>query len=432
MSEFKVISAIMRGRWLLDDTFIESHIPLIANVLKGGRYSYKDDEEYSQKSAISADGTVRYDRYRGFSEAPSGSIAKILLRGPVMHYGWCDDGTNELNEQFNAAYNSPNIIGVLLDTDSPGGQVDGTESLAETIYTAPKPVVGFGNNGYIASAALWIATACKELYVDGPLTMIGSKGVYQRLYDFREAFKMAGVDIIDVYARQSTDKNKVYIDALNKKTDALKDELDYINDKFTAVIKKHRNGKLTSDDWLTGKLYYADEAHKIGLIDGYKTKAQAIERIRELSKTKGSISPKTISSQKSISMNFPNIEALAGKTEISQEDLDKANGDLTVAGITGHTIVAESFISDAAQATADLKEANTKLADLQNQLTASQSKVTKLETSNATLKDVIAGRAKEPSGAMTDKESGKKSEIEDQNNEPLPVSAHQKWANEVV
>lgn len=421
----------MRGRWLLDDTFIESHIPLIANVLQGGKYSYKDDhEDYPSRSAVNSDGTARYDRYRGFSEAPKDSVAKIILRGPVMHYGWCDDGTHELNEQFQEAYANPNILGVLLETDSPGGQVDGTESFAETIFTGPKPTVGFGNNGYIASAALWAATACTELYVDGPLTMIGSKGVYQRLYDYRESFKKAGIDVIDIYARGSTDKNKVYIDALDKKTDALKDELDYINNQFTSVIKKHRNGKLTSDEWISGKMFYADEAIKIGLIDGYMTKSAAIARVKELASKK--YTPLQIKSQNKISMNFQNIEALAGKSEISQDDLDKANGDLTVAGVTGHTIVAESFISEAAAATSALAAAKTKITELETAATAATTKISELETSNTTLKEVIAGRAKDASGASTGNESGKTSEIDDKQAEELPVSAHQKWVNEVL
>ncbi|KKL87167.1 hypothetical protein LCGC14_1937400, partial [marine sediment metagenome] len=67
---------------------------------------------------------------------------------------------------FDSALASKQFDGILLDIDSPGGSVPGVPELAEKIRDArdTKPVLAIANS-LAASAAYWIASAAKEMWV---------------------------------------------------------------------------------------------------------------------------------------------------------------------------------------------------------------------------------------------------------------------------
>src|SRR3990167_4067666 len=84
---------------------------------------------------------------------------------------------------------------VLLDIDSPGGDVDGSFELAEKVYAARglKPVVGFGN-GMLCSAAYLLGSACEHVTLT-ETGYAGSIGVIMAHHDFSAADKLAGLNV---------------------------------------------------------------------------------------------------------------------------------------------------------------------------------------------------------------------------------------------
>ncbi len=102
--------------------------------------------------------------------------------------------------QFRAAMADPDIGRVILDVDSPGGQVGGVEELAREIYQArgQKPVTAIAN-GLAASAAYWIATAADEFVVT-PSGQVGSIGVFGMHQDVSAALEKDGVKVTMVSA----------------------------------------------------------------------------------------------------------------------------------------------------------------------------------------------------------------------------------------
>lgn len=80
--------------------------------------------------------------------------------------------------QLNEAANNEKIKAIILDINSPGGEVDGVPELAEQIRNirSKKPVISYVN--YIgASGAYWIATAASEIIIQEAAS-VGSIGVY--------------------------------------------------------------------------------------------------------------------------------------------------------------------------------------------------------------------------------------------------------------
>jgi len=128
---------------------------------------------------------------RGLDLRVVDDIAVVGIRGPMVKgvgafgqmFGLAD--TNLINESVKRALADNQIKKLILDIDSPGGDVDGIVDLGDTIAAADKPVIA-QVSGMAASAAYYIASQADEIYA-GRADQVGSIGVYAMLYDTSEA-----------------------------------------------------------------------------------------------------------------------------------------------------------------------------------------------------------------------------------------------------
>lgn len=110
-------------------------------------------------------------------------VAIINVTGTIFRYAdFFSDisgGANvtTLARDFNAALNDGSVNSILLNVDSPGGEVAGINEFAQMVFQArgKKPIVAYVD-GMAASAAYWIASAADEVVTDAT-GIIGSIGV---------------------------------------------------------------------------------------------------------------------------------------------------------------------------------------------------------------------------------------------------------------
>lgn len=287
MKNFTLLSNILSKPWLIEESFLQSSLPLVMNMLKtnGEQDELGTLSKASCMYAVDASST----RSKEFNQAPPGSVAIIQMRGPLMKNDqFCGPvGTTTIGTWIQQALTNPNIDGIVLDTDSPGGTVDGTESLASIIKNSKKPIVTYVD-GMMASAAYWIGSASSEIIAHGKTAFIGSIGTMTSFADYSGMLEQAGIKVRDIYASASTDKNRAHR-AAQEGNDALivSDILDPLNSVFTSAVKSNRLGKLSQkEDVLTGKIYLAADAKKYGLIDSIGTLQDAIKSVRQKSQTK--------------------------------------------------------------------------------------------------------------------------------------------------
>lgn len=115
-------------------------------------------------------------------------VALIPVTGPLFRYAniftLISGATSYeiLAQDFIAAIENPDIHAIILDIDSPGGEVNGCAELASLIYEArgSKPIIAYAS-GDAASGAYWIASAADEIVVSetSGLGSIGVVGVYR-------------------------------------------------------------------------------------------------------------------------------------------------------------------------------------------------------------------------------------------------------------
>lgn len=293
-----------------------------------------------------------------------GSIAMVNIAGPVMK----DDvecggyGMATLAQLVTRLGNADNIAGIIINLDTPGGQAYGTSMLADAIKAADakKPVLSLIDDGMAASAGMWIASAGREIYLTKKTSKVGSIGVYTTIADFNQHYQdYWKLKVKDIYAPQSEDKNKIYHDALEGNDDELKADLAVLAQEFIETISVNRGTRLKSDVWNTGKMFYAKDALKIGLIDGIKSFEQVIDRMTVL-----------IKSDKSSSKNSSNNMANKNEAPVVAFKRTLAAAKADAFAVTDEGFVAteenlnniEAALAAGETAAADLATANTTIA----------------------------------------------------------------------
>jgi len=271
----KITNALARNKWAIELNTGLNFYPRAHMLLTGQRASFFDTETTEQEPTAFIIGAAGKQPFKTGQSIGSGSIGLLEISGALVKDSDHDCGvvgTMEMADQVKAMAAS-GVSAIVISIDSPGGQVDGTATLADAIKNAKVPTVAVVNDGMACSAGYWIASAADTIYATHPTSEVGSIGVYATLADFSKYYEEMGVRVEDVYAEQSTEKNNGYRDWQAGNADTFRARLSSVASEFIDTVKTHRAGKLNTDvaDPFKGAVYGAKEAQAIGLIDGIKS-----------------------------------------------------------------------------------------------------------------------------------------------------------------
>lgn len=370
MINFSLISAIIRGDWAIEQQFAINSLPLVERILNG-TFTGLQQEENLQPQLISGNN----------SSTPGNHIAgKVMLlpvKGVLMKQdGMCGiPGMSSMANYIRDANRDPDIAGVVLMIDSPGGTVDGTEALANTIKNSSKPVVAW-IDGLAASAALWIASAAREIIASNGHDEIGSVGAMLRVADMQPAMEREGVRFHTLVSDQTPDKNKLAFDVLSGDYEGYKVQyLNRVAQNFIDAVRTNR--PVVLDTQLTGKMYFAEDV--IGtLVDRTGSLEYSIERVLELSQTEEPISNSHISmkqfSQINAVLGVEALETVDDTVSFMEEQLVMIDNALArynpipqleddLANANAELVTAAASLNQANQ---DLEAANTRIQQLES------------------------------------------------------------------
>lgn len=295
---FKRLSAVLRSNWFINKQWADEKMPLIFSFINGNISASEliGDNDITDECLEPLNiGSNIYKINCGtdLSNIPANSIALLSISGPMFKTGdVCSYGMEDYSNLINAVAANKNIVGLVIQTDTPGGQSDGPATLSTAIKncTNNKPVIGFINDGMCCSAGYFFLSACTEIYCSQPTDVVGSIGTYCTIADWQTYYQQQGLPVKDVYAPQSTNKNIEYRESIAGDDTKLKDDLKFITNNFINTVKQNRAGKLKTDAWKTGASFFAGEALQVGLIDGIKNFNQTIFSLKRLinSNTKNS------------------------------------------------------------------------------------------------------------------------------------------------
>ena len=195
-----------------------------------------------------------------------GNVAIMAVHGAISRYdsflNWLRGGTalEDLALDLKTAIDNPNIKGIVLDIDSPGGEAAGINEFAEMVRASSKPIVAYVGN-QAASAALWIASAAPQIVVN-QTAELGSLGV---VFGYRPTESKI-VEIV------STTSPKKRLDPGTEEGRAeIQQRADDLAGVFIAKVAKYRGTteEKVKSDFGQGGMMIAEKAIKVGMADNF-------------------------------------------------------------------------------------------------------------------------------------------------------------------
>lgn len=206
------------------------------------------------------------------------SVAVLKLSGVMTT---ADDvssyGVGRLESQLRQAYSNDNIGAVIIDTNSPGGEVTAMQMLVGAIQDRNKPVLGFGR--FAASAAYGTLAATDEIIASDKIAQFGSVGAVITLD--KTFLDFYAENFLSFYGENAPNKNKEFRAALAGEYSPMQQLANDFTDKFQAQVTRQRaltGGEAYQRATLSGDMFDAAEARRRGMVDGIGTMNYAVTR----------------------------------------------------------------------------------------------------------------------------------------------------------
>jgi len=275
----------------------------------------------------------------------SGPLTK---RRSFFSYLFGGSGYNILSDIFNAALADHSVRAILLDIDSPGGTISGTEAFGDMVYEARKvkPVVAFAN-GCMLSAAYWVGSGARKIITERSADM-GSIGVATTHYDWSKNDAQYGLKRTILFAGKYK--------ALGSDTGPLSDtarkeiqsRLDTSYNLFVDTVARNRKQKAAyvREYMAEGKIFIGQQAVDVGLADKTGSMETALDHAQKLIKGSLNISPSysmNIHTTKEVSkMEFSTVEQLTTACPDLVKKIQDASHQLGVESVDTQAVAEEA------------------------------------------------------------------------------------------
>jgi len=209
-------------------------------------------------------------------------VAVISLSGPIQYgssgllFGGSVISPKLVRSQLERAKKDISVKAVVIQVESPGGNVAACQEILNELEQVEKPiVVSFGDTA--ASGGYFISAKADKI-VALPGTLTGSIGVIAEIPNLKGLFDKLGIEMEvftggehkDMYAgvRELTPEEKVI----------MQDMTDQLYDQFVQVVVEGRGlSDSTVRQLATGQLYTGEQAKALGLVDELGGLSKAID-----------------------------------------------------------------------------------------------------------------------------------------------------------
>jgi signal peptide peptidase SppA len=222
------------------------------------------------------------------SERSAGAVAVLPLFGTIFpRANLMTDVSGATSaeifgKRFDELVNDATVGAIVLDIDSPGGQVSGVEELSKKIYDArgSKPIVAVANHT-MASAAYWIGTAADEV-VATPSAEVGSIGVFALHEDVSAALEKDGVKISLISEGKFKTEGNPYEPLNEESRAAIQARVAEHYDAFVRAVARNRGVKVSDvrGGFGEGRVVGARQAVSLGMADRVGTLDETIARLQ--------------------------------------------------------------------------------------------------------------------------------------------------------
>ena len=173
-------------------------------------------------------------------------------------------------KDFQKALSDPAVKTIVLDVDSPGGNVSGLLPLANLIYESrsKKRIISFANS-LAASAAYYIASAAHEVVLSDKSAQAGSLGVIGIHMDRSKEYEQKGIKPTVLKAGKYKAVGNEYSPLRKIDQESLQSHLDYLYSIMIQDIARNRGVTVEVADKKMGqgKIFIGQQSVDVGLAD---------------------------------------------------------------------------------------------------------------------------------------------------------------------
>ncbi|WP_264686492.1 S49 family peptidase [Wolbachia endosymbiont (group B) of Rhopobota naevana] len=190
-----------------------------------------------------------------------------------------------IHEEIESALEDKSVETILLDIDSPGGEVNGVFDLADFIYESrvKKRIIAIANDDAY-SAAYAIASSAEKVFVSRT-SGVGSVGVIASHIDQSGFDKKQGIKYTTIFAGSRKNDLNPHEPMTSESLESLQKEIDRLYEMFVQLIARNRGLSIEKIRSTEAGLYFGEKAVEIGLADGVTTFFEFINNHRSVSMT---------------------------------------------------------------------------------------------------------------------------------------------------
>ena len=272
----RIMAAVASALWAIDETYANEMMSFLEFKANGG-------------SLTAEEIALRIDGQNG--DAPrsrrDGAVAVLRLNGVISPRaeGFSDisGGTSAegFRRRFAQAVDDTNVSSIVIDINSPGGNVQGIAETFTDIIAArgKKPIIAVANHNAL-SAAFWIASAADELVVT-PSADVGSIGVLTMHEDLSEKLANEGIKRTVISAGRFKAEESQTAELSSEGSEFLQSRVDGVFNRFTKDVAKGRgvSVKTVRNGFGEGRVVRAENAVELGMADRIGTLEGEIQRL---------------------------------------------------------------------------------------------------------------------------------------------------------
>ncbi|WP_419215240.1 S49 family peptidase [Wolbachia endosymbiont of Rhagoletis cingulata] len=174
----------------------------------------------------------------------------------------------KISEEIEEALIDKEVETIILDIDSPGGEVNGLFDLSDFIYQArrKKRIVAIANDDAY-SAAYAIASSAEKVLVTRT-SGVGSIGVIASHIDQSGFDEKQGIKYTTVFAGSRKNDLNPHEPITSESLESLKSEVNRLYGMLVELIARNRNLSVEAIKSTEAGLYFGKKAVEIGLADG--------------------------------------------------------------------------------------------------------------------------------------------------------------------
>lgn len=293
-----------------------------------------------------------------------GGLMVIPVIGGLYHRGDSLDAwsgaqsyTNLQNMLVEAA-DSPDVKGILLDIDSPGGEATGCFEFADAIAEVAKfkPVRAIAN-GRAASAAYAIGCAVDRFYMT-PSGEVGSIGVAWMHTDMSDAIERRGVVITHLYAGKHKIDGASSMPLSDQAREEFQSKIDTAYQMFVDHVAQYRDMDAGEVRKTQARTFMSEGALDLGLVDEIASFDDVRRAFADDLNPKFRVSPNGAVSRMSKTTAAPVAQQGATIEGLDEALAAARNEGRTAAVAENEKAVTEAYAKGRADAGAILKHAN--------------------------------------------------------------------------